>query len=153
MILVDECRWWWRDQLWCHMVSDVHFDELHDFAATLGVPRRGFQGDHYDIPTHVREIAIVTGAVAVSSRELVLRLRAAGLRLSPAQRRANAILEISDKQGVIESHAMELQTINTQTINTQIISDTAISEATIPTIGATQPIHSATLFQRGSKIA
>ena len=126
MILVDECRWWWRDQLWCHMVSDVHLDELHDFADLLGVPRRGFQGDHYDIPTHVREIALMSGAVAVSSRELVVRLRAAGLRLSPAQRRAAPI---------------------------QTIIETAINEPMIPAIGATQPIHSATLFQRGSRIA
>ena len=143
MILVDECRWWWRDQLWCHMVSDVHFDELHEFAATLGIPRRGFQGDHYDIPTHVREIALVTGAVAVTSRELVLRLRAAGLRLSPAQRRATAFPQMSEVLGLGESPAA----------NAHTISDTAIKEATIPAIGAAQPIHSATLFQRGSRIA
>jgi hypothetical protein len=88
MILVDECHWWFRDRKWCHMVSDVSHDELHAMAEALGIPRRGFQGDHYDLPEEYRERAIALGATAVSSRELLTRLRAAGLRLSPARRRA-----------------------------------------------------------------
>jgi hypothetical protein len=88
MILVDECHWWFRDRKWCHMVSDVSHDELHAMAEALGIPRRGFQGDHYDLPEEYRERAIALGATAVSSRELLTRLRAAGLRRSPARRRA-----------------------------------------------------------------
>jgi hypothetical protein len=59
---------------WCHMVSDVDFAELHAFAARLGIPRRGFQGDHYDLPPHVRERALALGAVEVGTGELVLRM-------------------------------------------------------------------------------
>lgn len=88
MILVDECHWWFRERKWCHMVSDVSFDELHEMAAALGIPRKGFQGDHYDLPEEYRERAIALGATPVGIRELLTRLRAAGLRLSPARRRA-----------------------------------------------------------------
>jgi hypothetical protein len=62
------------------MVSDDCYDELHEFAAALGVPRRGFERDHYDIPEHLHDAAIAAGALLVSSRELVVRLSAAGLR-------------------------------------------------------------------------
>lgn len=57
-------------------------------AETVGVPRRSFQGDHYDLDEDGRGRALAAGAVPVASRELVVRLRAAGLRLSPAARRA-----------------------------------------------------------------
>ncbi len=87
-LLVDECRWWFRGRQWCHLVSDESLDELHGFAGWLGVPRRVFQGDHYDLHEDLRIDAVVLGATEVSSRELVLRLRAAGLRLTPADRRA-----------------------------------------------------------------
>jgi hypothetical protein len=87
-VLIDEPRWWFRGRRWCHLVSDSSLEELHEFAAGLGIPRRGFQGDHYDIPEELRPDAVTFGAVEVESRELVRRLRAAGLRLSPAQRRA-----------------------------------------------------------------
>lgn len=87
-ILIDEARWPWRGRKWCHLVSDVSYDELHDFADRAGIPRRGFQGDHYDIPDEYRAGLIEAGAVEVESRELLRRLKGAGLRLSPAQRRA-----------------------------------------------------------------
>ena len=87
-VLIDEPLWWWRGRRWCHLVSDESLDELHAFAARVGIPERGFQGDHYDIPEEHRAELLQAGAVAVPSRELVRRLRAAGLRLSPAERRA-----------------------------------------------------------------
>jgi hypothetical protein len=62
------------------MVSDVSYDELHAFAERLGIPRRVFQGDHYDLPESYRAEAVAAGAVEIGSRELVRRLRAAGLR-------------------------------------------------------------------------
>ena len=87
-VLVDEPRWWWRGRRWCHLVSDTSLGELHDFAARVEIPRRGFQGDHYDVPEEHRPAVVAAGAVEVGSRELVRRLRAAGLRLTPAERRA-----------------------------------------------------------------
>lgn len=80
MILVDPAVWPWRGHKWAHLVSDTSYDELHEFAARLGIPRRVFQGDHYDIPAYLREEAIALGAEPVDSRVLVRRLRAAGLR-------------------------------------------------------------------------
>ncbi len=87
-VLIDEPRWWHRGRRWCHLVSDSSYEELHEFAQANGIPRRGFQGDHYDIPDEHRVQMIDGGATVVESRELVRRLRAAGLRLSPAARRA-----------------------------------------------------------------
>ena len=87
-ILIDEARGWWRGKKWCHLVSDSSYDELHEFADRTGNPRRGLQGDHYDIPEEYRAELIEAGAEQVESRELVRRLRSAGLRLSPNERRA-----------------------------------------------------------------
>ena len=69
-------------------MSDSDLDELHAFAEAAGIPRRGFHGDHYDVPEEYYEAMVQQGAVPTPSRELVRRLRAAGLRLTPAQRRA-----------------------------------------------------------------
>lgn len=80
MILVDQAIWPWRGMRWAHLVSDVSYDELHDFAARLGIPRRAFQGDHYDVPAHLHAEAILLGAEAVDARVLVRRLRESGLR-------------------------------------------------------------------------
>ncbi len=79
-ILIDPPKWWHRERWWGHMVSDVSYDELHSFAEGLGVPRRGFERDHYDIPEHLHAAAIESGAQLVTSKELVRRLTAAGLR-------------------------------------------------------------------------
>jgi hypothetical protein len=79
-ILIDNPHWPNHGRFWCHLVSDLSLDELHDFARRLGIPERGFGGDHYDLPESMREQAIAMGAQAVESRELVTRLRAAGLR-------------------------------------------------------------------------
>jgi hypothetical protein len=79
-ILVDQAIWPWRGRRWAHLVSDESYDELHDFAARLGIPRRAFQGDHYDVPADYCEAAIRLGAEPVDARVLVRRLRDAGLR-------------------------------------------------------------------------
>lgn len=86
-ILIDEARWPHQGRMWCHLVSDESYDELHAFAASNGIPRRGFQGDHYDVPEEYRADLIAAGAVVVESRVLLRRLKAAGLRLTPTQRR------------------------------------------------------------------
>jgi hypothetical protein len=81
-VLIDRPVWPWRGRRWSHLVSDVSYDELHAFvAAELGIPRRAFQGDHYDIPEDLYDVAIEAGAVPVGARELLARLMAAGLRI------------------------------------------------------------------------
>jgi hypothetical protein len=68
------------------MVSDSSVDELKAFAAELGLPERGFQGDHFDVPEHMREIAISAGAREVNTREILRALYQSGIRKPPSER-------------------------------------------------------------------
>jgi len=79
-LLVDPPKWPAHGRLWGHLVSDHSYDELHAFARLLGIPERGFDADHYDIPAEYLDHALAAGAHLVTSAELVIRLRAAGLR-------------------------------------------------------------------------
>lgn len=80
MIVVDPAVWPWRGRSWAHLASDSDLVELHDFAARLGLRRLAFQGDHYDVDEANRLRALRAGATPVDARQLVRRLRAAGLR-------------------------------------------------------------------------
>lgn len=82
MILVDGIQTYdtrLRYKNWCHMVSDVSEDELHEFAQRLGLKREWAQlrpkasTAHYDLIPTKRALAIKWGAVEVTSRELVTR--------------------------------------------------------------------------------
>ena len=85
MILIDPPNAPGHGRLWSHVASDTSYDELHVFAAGLGIPARGFDRDHYDVPSEYYDAAVAAGAVPVSSRDLVVMLVRAGLR-----RRKNA---------------------------------------------------------------
>jgi len=80
VILIDAPTWPAHGRLWSHLASDTSFAELHAFAEALGLPPRAFDGDHYDLVEDRHADALAAGAVAVSSRELVAALHAAGLR-------------------------------------------------------------------------
>ena len=81
-VLIDTPVWPFRGRRWSHMVSDVDYGELHAFAQeALEIPRRAFQGDHYDVPEELYDRAVAAGAEPVGCRELLQRLLAAGLRL------------------------------------------------------------------------
>lgn len=60
---------------WCHMTSDAdNIEELHLFAAKLGLRRQYFQGDkpwfqHYDLIASKRAQAVKLGAVEITWRE------------------------------------------------------------------------------------
>jgi muramoyltetrapeptide carboxypeptidase len=83
-ILIDPPSVPSRGRLWSHLASDTSYDELHAFARRLGVPERGFDRDHYDVPAEWYDKVIEAGATPVSSRELVSRLVRAGLRVRKA---------------------------------------------------------------------
>jgi len=63
-------------------VSDTSVEELHAFAARVGIPRRGFEGDHYDVPEERYAAVVAAGARPIDGRELLKRLRDSGLRIS-----------------------------------------------------------------------
>ncbi|GHF46683.1 hypothetical protein GCM10010218_29960 [Streptomyces mashuensis] len=79
-LYIDPPVWPGHGRLWSHLVSDESFDELHAFAARLGMSARAFDGDHYDVPEERYADAVLLGAQETGSKELVRRLRAAGLR-------------------------------------------------------------------------
>ncbi|MFC8432918.1 DUF4031 domain-containing protein [Streptomyces sp. NPDC057253] len=79
-VYIDPPTWPGHGRMWSHLVSDTSFEELHSFAEELGVPRRAFERDHYDIPAHRYADVVAAGAVEVSSREVVRLLNGAGLR-------------------------------------------------------------------------
>ncbi|MEU5363257.1 DUF4031 domain-containing protein [Streptomyces sp. NPDC005925] len=79
-VYIDPPTWPGHGRMWSHLVSDVSFAELHAFAERLAVPRRAFERDHYDIPSHRYADAVAAGAVEVSSRDVVRLLTGAGLR-------------------------------------------------------------------------
>lgn len=79
-ILIDRLRKYppqnnpYPDEEWSHLVSDASLEELHDFAASLGLKRKWFQHSHYDCTKNKYAKAIQLGACPVTSAELVKRM-------------------------------------------------------------------------------
>jgi hypothetical protein len=89
LILVDRPTWPAHGRLWSHLASDTSYAELHAFAGRLGLPPRAFDGDHYDVVEDRYADAVAAGARVVTSREIVVALRAAGLRRRKRSRLAD----------------------------------------------------------------
>lgn len=79
-VLIDPPLWPAHGRRWSHLASDASLRELHEFAAAVGIPERGFEGDHYDVPEERYAVTVAAGALPVSSRELLRRLQGSGLR-------------------------------------------------------------------------
>lgn len=68
---------------WSHLTTDGPDEELHAFAARIGLRRSWFQDDpdplfrHYDVTDTKRRAAIAAGAVAESWRDTGRRIHAA----------------------------------------------------------------------------
>jgi len=86
-VLIDQPIWPAHNTLWGHLVSDHSLDELHAFAEAAGIPRRGFDRDHYDFPAARYDDLVAMGAVPVGVREMVTRLRDSGLRVTQREKR------------------------------------------------------------------
>ena len=72
MVYVDRLRdWGWRLGPSCHLVADTN-EELHEFAARLGMKRKWFQRyssyPHYDLTAGMRAKAVKIGAVELGDR-------------------------------------------------------------------------------------
>lgn len=57
-----------------HMIADSE-EELHAMADKIGVARKWYQGDHYDIAMSKRALAVKFGAVEITMRELAQKAR------------------------------------------------------------------------------
>lgn len=90
MILIDEPVWPAHGTVWAHVVSDTSLEELHAFAEAAGIPARGFDHDHYDVPERSWAAMVAAGATPVTGRELLRRLQAAGLRVRQRDKRYRA---------------------------------------------------------------
>jgi len=80
-VYVDDMRAPYRRMIMCHMIADTE-PELHQMAARIGVARRWYQRDHYDICLTKRALAVKYGAVEVTRMQLG--------RMVIAQRRARS---------------------------------------------------------------
>lgn len=78
MIMVDELQKWPTalrifQAGACHLTTDGPLDELHAFAARIGLRREWFQNHplapHYDLTVGRRARALAEGAVFVPARE------------------------------------------------------------------------------------
>jgi hypothetical protein len=68
-VYVDDMRANVGRMVMCHMVGTDE-GELHAMAARIGVARRWYQGDHYDVCLASRSAAVRAGAVEVDMRTL-----------------------------------------------------------------------------------
>lgn len=67
---VDNARIPYGRMIMCHMLADSE-DELHSMAARIGIRRKWYQGDHYDICLTKRIEAVKLGAIEIDRRRLV----------------------------------------------------------------------------------
>jgi len=80
MVYVDDAIWNWHGLKWCHLLAD-DIDELHCFAARLGISRASYQGPpkttapHYDLTGFERARALALGAKPCSRQEIVAVFR------------------------------------------------------------------------------
>ena len=79
-IRIDPPGWPAHGRLWSHLISDTSYDELHSFAEQVGIPARGFEGDHFDVPQERYAGLVAAGARPTGGKELARLLRDSGLR-------------------------------------------------------------------------
>ena len=79
-IWIDPPSWPAHGRLWSHVISDTSYDELRAFGAQAGIPLRGFDGDHFDVPQESYDALVAAGARPAGGKELARLLRDSGLR-------------------------------------------------------------------------
>lgn len=70
-VYVDDMRARFRDCIMCHMIADTE-EELHAMAERIGIARRWYQGDHYDVSLERRALAVTYGAREITWRQCSL---------------------------------------------------------------------------------
>lgn len=78
MIFVDDAAIPYKGKLRYHLAADS-LDELHEFAAKIGVKKCWYHNHrlvpHYDVNETQRLTAIDNGAVPMGTKEIILRAR------------------------------------------------------------------------------
>jgi hypothetical protein len=70
-VYVDDMRARFREHIMCHMIADTEA-ELHEMAERIGIARRWYQGDHYDVTLERRALAVEYGAQEITWRQCSL---------------------------------------------------------------------------------
>ena len=82
MTCIPNRNWRWSES--CHLIADS-VEELHVFAASIGMRRAWFQNDsrlpHYDLNKNRRRVAVTKGAIELDRRQFVEKMR----ELSPTR--------------------------------------------------------------------
>lgn len=82
-VYVDDMRAPYGRLIMSHMIADTE-KELHEMADAIGIARRWFQGDHYDVCQSKRAAAVARGAVELTRMQLgrmvIAQRKAAGVR-------------------------------------------------------------------------
>ena len=77
-VYVDGLRdYGWRHGPSCHLIADS-VDELIEFALEMGLRREWFQAKstpHFDLTADGRKLAVELGAVELTNRELIGKIR------------------------------------------------------------------------------
>jgi hypothetical protein len=79
-----------RRYVMSHMIADTE-EELHAMAKKIGVNRRWYQGDHYDVTQSARHSALHFGAVSITLRQcsrMVMNRRRGGNLGTPEEAQA-----------------------------------------------------------------
>jgi hypothetical protein len=110
-VYVDDAIWSWRGLKWCHLLAD-DIDELHRFAARLGIYRSSYQGPpktgtpHYDLTAFERRRAIMLGAKPCNRVEIVAVLRTVREGRESARRVSSASPDAADAPGSTPHHPL-----------------------------------------------
>lgn len=74
MVYIDDAKVPRHGHRWSHLTADS-LEELHEFAAAIGIATRAFhvgaRHPHYDVTESQRRRAIQYGALAVTARDIV----------------------------------------------------------------------------------
>lgn len=102
-VYVDNMMAKYGNMIMCHLIADSEA-ELHAMADKIGVARKWYQGNHYDIALSKRKLAVLFGAVEITQRQcalMIANMRDLGLCTKP-----------EDAERVWKEHRPNLQFIN-----------------------------------------
>jgi hypothetical protein len=96
-VYVDDMRANFGRMIMCHMIADTEA-ELHAMADRIGVARKWYQGDHYDIALSKRAKAVEFGAREITWKQCgcMVALRKRGQDMGAPDTAAARLLAFKD---------------------------------------------------------